>query len=253
MPTTAVDRVAPQADQWPVRARALTTTRASVGASRGPFARFNLAHGCGDEPGAVEANRRSLEAATSVRRIQWLRQVHGARCVEAAARAAAEAPEADAAWTREPGVGVAVLTADCVPVAVADRGGSVVGVAHGGWRGLVGGVIASLVAALPVPPEELVAWLGPAIGPDAYEVGDEVLAAVAALPDGDGLLRRCARRDGDAEKPRLDLLALSDHLLRAAGVTTVLGGHWCSHGDARFYSYRRDGTTGRMATVAWLE
>lgn len=252
---TAADQAAwvrPRSPRWPAAVAALTTTRR--GAAAEPchgLGGWNLAAHVGDRPAVVAANRRALQERAGIEAIQWLNQVHGTRVVRASAATAGEAPQADAAWTAQAGLGLAVLTADCVPVIVAERGGAVVGVAHGGWRGLVGGVLQRLVEALPAPPDTLIAWLGPAIGPSAYEVGEEVVAAVRALPDGPELVARCVR-PGRAGRGFLDLFTLSEQLLHRAGVTAVTSERLCTHTDARFFSYRRDGSTGRMATLAWL-
>jgi YfiH family protein len=226
----------------------LTTTRTPAI----PGGRFgwNLAEHVDDEPAAVAAGRELLAVHSAVAQVQWLNQVHGRHCVRAGSPVR-PAPQADAAWTTEPGLGVAVLTADCVPVVVCDRGATVVGVAHGGWRGLVDGVLDSLLDDLPVAPSELIAWLGPAIGPASFEVGDDVIAAVAALPDGAALLAQC-RRPSARGRHLLDLFTLSEGLLRRQGVSTVYCERLCTVLDGRFHSYRRDGATGRMATLAWL-
>jgi polyphenol oxidase len=246
--------ITPQSQHWPSSARALTTTRDGTPGgehSEGPFARMNLAAHVGDALQAVTANRQALEAATGVEHIQWLNQVHGARCIEASRQTSAMLPDADAAWTCTRGLALAVLTADCVPVVLTDRSGSLIAVAHAGWRGLVAGVLANLLQALPEDPSRLVAWLGPAIGPGAYEVGEEVVDAIAALPDGARLTRNCAVAAA-AGKHRVDLFELSEQLLHLAGVPLVLSERFCTWSDDRFYSYRRDGTTGRMATLAWI-
>lgn len=242
--------VAPPAG-WPAGIGALTTTRATADAVPAGHFGWNLADHVDDDPAAVAAARRRLLEVTGVRRVQWLQQVHGTGCVQASAATAGTVPQADAAWTRETGLAVAVLTADCVPVVVCDRAGSVVGVAHGGWRGLVGGVLEALLASLPVAAADTVAWLGPAIGPRAFEVGDDVLDAVAAIDQGGALLDQCVR-PGRPGKHHLDLFALSDRLLRRAGVGEVLSERLCTFDDPRFFSYRREGSTGRMATLAWL-
>ncbi len=249
----SIEWVEPRAPEWPRRARALTTTRRGRGHSRGAYAALNLGDHVGDDASAVAANRRVLVEATGVDRVQWLRQVHGVRCVEATLEGAATVPEADAAWTRVPGLGLAVLTADCVPLVLADRQGTVIGVAHGGWRGLAGGVVEALIAALPAAPGELMAWLGPAIGPAAYEVGEEVVGALAALPDGETLTRQCLRPGAGGGKAYLDLFGLAGALLERSGVGVVLTERLCTYTEPRFYSYRRDAATGRMATLAWLE
>ncbi|MEQ8857702.1 MAG: peptidoglycan editing factor PgeF [Pseudomonadales bacterium] len=248
--------VAPPAAFWPAGVRALTTSR--IGPDGG--ASWNLADHVGDDPARVAGNRRVLMQRTGVGAVQWLAQVHGSRCIEATPARVDRVPEADAAWTRHAQLGLAVLSADCVPVVVCDRAGTLVGVAHGGWRGLVGGVLEGLIAALPVAPSELVAWLGPAIGPGAYEVGGDVVDAVAAMDAGGELVNACFRasdpapgKGADAGRVRLDLFALGEQLLRRAGVREVLGGRWCTYSDERWFSYRREGRTGRMATLAWLE
>jgi hypothetical protein len=244
--------VKPRSHAWPDTVGALTTTREFPdGASAMGLGGWNLADHVGDEATAVAANRRALAGRTGVVRVQWLAQVHGTRCVEANAQTVSTVPEADAAWTRERHLGLAVLTADCVPVVVCDRVGAVLGVAHGGWRGLVSGVLETLLTALPARAEHLVAWLGPAIGPDAYEVGEDVAAAVAALPDGARLTATCLRPAGPG-KHYLDLFTLSAQLLERAGVPVVTTERLCSYSDRRFFSYRRDGRTGRMVTLAWL-
>jgi len=252
-------RIAPPSPPWPAAVAAFTTTRTGIpgpapgaGASRGSYAGFNLGDHVGDDPAAVAVNRRVLCAATGVARVQWLNQVHGRRCIQASEDSAATVPEADAAWTTCRGLALAVLTADCVPVVVANRSGSLVGVAHAGWRGLVGGVLQNLLEALPVRPADLIAWLGPAIGPSAFEVGGEVVAAIGALPAGDRLAADCAVPRAGSDRWLVDLFGLAAALLRRGGVAEVLCDRLCTYRDPRFYSYRRDGTTGRMATLAWL-
>lgn len=235
---------------WPARVGAFTTTRGDA-----PGFGFNLGDHVGDDPDQVARRRRLLAGRAGLAGIQWLRQVHGVRCIEATATSVTgDVPEADAAWTRARGVGVAVLTADCVPLVVAAADGSAVGVAHGGWRGLVGGVVGALLSAMPVAAGDAVAWIGPAIGPDAYEVGDDVAAAVRALPGvagpvGEEVLRIGRRPD----RYQLDLFALTRALLAQAGVTRIITDRLCTHDDPRFYSYRGEGETGRMATLAWLD
>lgn len=247
------DWVTPPPGRWPPAVGALTTTRFAPGDAGRSGLGWNLVGHVGDESAAVQANRRILAEVTGVSRIQWLEQVHGARCVAATPASLGGVPQADAAWTAEPGLGVAVLTADCVPVVLADRSGTVVGVAHGGWRGLVAGVLETLVTALPVAGRELLAWIGPAIGPDAFEVGDDVIEAIAALDDGALLLGRCALPHPAPGKHFVDLFALTSMLLERLGVEDVHGDRLCTYHDARFYSFRREGRTGRMVTLAWLQ
>jgi hypothetical protein len=158
-------------------------------------------------------------------------------------------PRADAAVAFAPGRVLAVMTADCLPVVLVDRGGTRIGVAHAGWRGLAGGVLQATVAALRVPAADLQAWLGPAIGPAAFEVGPEVRDAFVASVGGS---EDCfvAHEHG---RYCADLYGLARRVLAHAGVARVHGGGWCTHGDAeRFFSFRREGATGRMATLAWL-
>jgi hypothetical protein len=245
--------VEPSPAAWPAGVHALTTTRRGPDGRYGPGLNgWNLADHVNDDPTAVAANRRLLAAHTGVDRVQWLTQVHGSRCVEARQDTAASVPQADAAWTRERGLGLAVLTADCVPVVVCDRQATLLGVAHGGWRGLVSGVLGNLLNVLPASPQDLMAWLGPAIGPTAYQVGGEVAAAVTALPDGEQLARACLRPGGPG-RHYLDLFTLTQQLLEKAGVATVISDRLCTYTDQRFFSYRRDGNTGRMVTLAWLD
>jgi len=178
----------------------------------------------------------------------WLRQVHGTRVVDAAA--ALGRPEADASVARAPGVVCAVQAADCLPVLLADEAGTVVGAAHAGWRGLAAGVIEATIDAMQAPGERLLAWLGPAIGPAHYEVGDEVRDAF--------LVRNAAAAAAfSGNRPGhwlLDLYAVARQRLAARGVVRVHGGGFCTFSDAaRFPSWRRDRTRERIAAFVWLE
>jgi YfiH family protein len=231
-----------------------TTTR-SGGVSTGPYTSMNLGNGIGEDPAAVQENRRRLLAHCGCERIQWLHQVHGDRCVRVTAQAWAEAPEGDAAWTDEPGIALAVLTADCVPVVVAAPRHGVVGIAHAGWRGLVGGVIDALVAALPVPAHELVAWLGPAIGPADYQVDRPLVDAIAGLADGVRLVETVLAPDAVPDRWRLDLFALATAQLERAGVMRVATERISTYRDGRCWSHRAATASGvaagRMATLVW--
>lgn len=242
---------------------AVATTRAG-GVSAGPWESLNLGDHVGDAPAAVAENRERLRHRLGVHRVQWLRQVHGRDCVYVGSdsddREATGVPTADAAWTDRGDVALGILTADCVPVVLAAPAQGIVGVAHAGWRGLVGGVLEALLAALPVKPSDLVAWLGPAIGPAAYQVDATVARAVLALPDGNALWARAAVEEhaSIATDPRfrLDLFALATLLLTRSGVPDVACERLCTHDDARFFSHRRATasgapTTGRIATLAW--
>ena len=233
---------------WPVAVDALVTTREG-GASGGAYASLNLGLRSGDDEAAVRENRRRLQALLPSPPV-WLRQVHGTRVADAdAARAADTEPEADASVARRPGTVCAVLVADCMPVLLADEAATVVGVAHAGWRGLCGGVLEATVGAMGVAPERLIAWLGPAIGPRVYEVGDEVRDAFLARD------QTSAQAFGAAREGHwlLDLYAVARQRLAAKGVARVHGGGLCTFSDPRrFFSYRRDGSTGRMAALIWL-
>jgi len=234
---------------WPApsNVRVVSTLR-DGGVSMGAYASLNLAAHVGDHAEAVAANRRLLrEAAALPAEPLWLTQVHGTAV--AIHRGATVPRQADAAVATASGHVCVVMTADCLPVVLADRDGSRVAVVHAGWRGLGAGVLEAAVEAIAVPPAQLLAWLGPAIGPDAFEVGPEVREA---------FLRRStdsepAFRASDRGRYFADLYALARLALARAGVVATYGGGWCTFGDAdRFFSYRRDGVTGRMATLAWL-
>lgn len=235
---------------WPASERvyAASTTRRG-GVSRDAYASLNLGYGSGDDPDAVAENRRRLYRALDIQTPPvWLRQVHGATVVDAATLS--EPVEADACFSREAGRVCVVQTADCLPVLFCDRAGTVVAAAHAGWRGLVRGVLPATVRAMDCPPEQLLAWLGPAIGPDAFEVGPEVRDAFLALDGGN----QACFRPGVGDRWLADLYALARHQLRTLGITAIQGDACCTMNEpARFFSYRRDGRySGRMATLIWL-
>jgi polyphenol oxidase len=233
---------------WPAppRVKAFVTTRAG-GVSRGPFTGLNLGDHVGDEPGDVASNRALLNICLPSEPL-WLRQVHGANVVRADAIEAGT--DADGAFTAKTGTICTILTADCLPVLICDRNGSIVGAAHAGWRGLSQSVIEKTIAAMRVPPPELLVYLGPAIGPAHYEVGDDVRhafidddenAVTAFMPTTNG-------------KWLANLYELAQLRLRRIGVEEIYGGDYCTFADAeQFYSYRRDGKTGRMASLIWLD
>lgn len=234
---------------WPAprAVRALVTTR-SGGVSVGRYAGLNLGAHVHDAPAAVVCNRQLLAAHLPSEPV-WLEQVHGTAVVRA--QAASAGAQADAAFTDEHGVVCAVLTADCLPVLLCDSAGSVVAAAHAGWRGLLGGVLERTVAAMAVEPAQLLAWLGPAIGPGAFEVGAEVREAFCAH---DGAASEAFVAGAGEGKWMADIYALARQRLASAGVTAVSGGGACTVTDAkRFYSYRRDGLTGRFASLVWIE
>ncbi|HZX30235.1 MAG TPA: peptidoglycan editing factor PgeF [Rhodocyclaceae bacterium] len=233
---------------WPAPpgVRAVQTTRKG-GISAVPYDSLNLGDHVGDDPGAVEANRRRLAEIVLAEPV-WLKQVHGVMVADA--DDAVAGCEADAAVSRRPGRACVVMTADCLPVLLCDRAGTVVAAAHAGWRGLAAGVIEATVAAMGRPGDELLAWLGPAIGPDAFEVGDEVRAAFVAHDP----LAAAAFVPGAPGKWLADICLLARQRLVALGIHDVWGGGQCTVADSdRFFSYRRDGVTGRMGTFIWLE
>jgi hypothetical protein len=236
---------------WPAPARvcALATTR-SGGVSAGSYAAMNLGRGGGDEPAALEENRRRFERFLPAQPIP-LAQVHGT-AVATLHRDTTASPTADAAVTREAGVVCSVLTADCLPVLLTDRAGSAVGIAHAGWRGLAAGVLEATVDALARLGAErgnLLAWLGPAIGPAAFEVGADVHAAFCDTDPGADAFFAAGRPD----KWHADLYGLARRRLARAGVASVHGGGQCTYTEAaRFFSYRRERHSGRMATAVWL-
>lgn len=236
--------------RWPAppQVKALTTTRGG-GVSTGPYASLNLASHVGDDPASVAANRARLRAAADLAvEPVWLDQVHGTRVVDAATTA--PGTQADGGYACAPAVVCAVLTADCLPVFLCDRAGSRVALLHAGWRGLAAGIIEQGVAALTVPPGELLAFLGPAIGPHAFEVGPEVRATFMAHDP----VARAAFVRGEGDRYRADLYLLARQRLQHLGVKAVFGGEQCTYQeDARFFSYRRDGRCGRMASLIWIE
>lgn len=232
---------------WPAPAnvRACVTTRGG-GVSAAPFDTFNLGDHVDDDPAAVASNRAHLVDMLGCQPA-WLRQVHGIVVAEADP---AVVVEADGNWTATPGIACTAMTADCLPALFCDRAGSRVAAAHAGWRGLAGGVLEATVRELDVAPQELLVWLGPAIGPAAFEVGGEVRdafvmqhaeAANAFVPSV------------NAGKFMADIYQLARIRLAAIGVTAVSGGGFCTYSDPRFYSYRRSPRTGRFASLIWLQ
>ena len=231
--------------EWPAprKVRAFSTTRAG-GVSKGPWSGLNLGRRCGDETENVTHNRallnRSLPSAA-----RWLQQVHGTAVHRYSGAANFEA-EADAMVSFDTNQVCAVLTADCLPVFFCNASGDRVGLAHAGWRGLAAGVLQSTIRALDDLPANLMVWLGAAIGPGVYEVGPEVAHAFPAELS-DGFIAR-------GDRFLMDIYAIARMKLEAAGVEAVYGGELCTFSDPeRFYSYRRDGVTGRMAHLIWLE
>jgi YfiH family protein len=231
----------------PVTVRAYTTTRAG-GVSQPPFDTLNLGGHAGDDARAVAENRRRLTRALgSIGEPRWLHQVHGTRVAELNGKA--PVGDADAAVSRRPGEVCVVTTADCLPVLLSNRAGTTVAAVHAGWRGLAAGIVKAAVAALDEPPNAILAWLGPAIGPSIYQVGDPVRESFLAADAGAGAA--FTARDGAW---LCDLYALARRQLAACGVTAVYGGGFCTYSEsARFFSYRRDERCGRMASLIWIE
>ena len=225
----------------------ISTTRAG-GASTGRFVGFNVGGHVGDCDEIVQANRQMLHGQLPpASTITWLNQVHGTRVIHAPSEYE-KGVEADAVWSDVPGFACAVMTADCLAVVLADIEGQCIAAAHCGWRGLAGGMLKSTVDAMPVDPSRLVAWLGPAIGPSAFEVGGDVLAAFY-LAEDDLAVHPIPETDN---KYFLDLNILAGRQLLQLGLDSshISGGNNCTYSDQqRFYSYRRDGETGRMVTL----
>lgn len=246
--TNAIHFIKPN---WPAPAnvKALQTTRTG-GVSQGAYTSLNLGTHVNDDPIAVAKNRQLLSAYLPTEPV-WVNQVHGVEVIDAATSSCLE--NADASFTTKPNVVCATMTADCLPLLLCDRKGTVVAAAHAGWRGLCDGVIEAAVAKMHVPANEILVWLGPAIGPDAFEVGDEVReqfmakdskAALAFRPHGDKWL--------------CNMYQIARQRLNAMGVTEIYGASvnedFCTYTDeARFFSFRRDNVTGRMASMIWLE
>jgi len=233
---------------WPApkNVRTLQTTR-NGGISAAPYHSLNLSSNVGDAPLAVARNRMLLEPMLPSEPV-WLKQVHGVVVADAAQ---AECwPEADACVSTHPGAVCVVMTADCLPILLCNDNGNVISAVHAGWRGLCDGVIEHTVRAMNVPPATLMAWLGPAIGVQAFEVGDEVRAEfIAKDPQA-----AAAFVLGTSGKWFADLYRLASLRLNALGVTHIYGGGLCTYTDsANFFSYRRDNVTGRMGTFIWLD
>jgi len=232
---------------WPAppNVGALQTTRRG-GVSQGPYASLNLGDHVGDHPEHVMANRRLLQDCMTGEPL-WLRQVHGMTVLDA--EVALCNTEADAAVARAPGRVCVVMTADCLPVLLCDRCGTVVAAAHAGWRSLAAGILERTVARMRCPADELMAWLGPAIGPRSFEVGEDVREAFlrSDAGAGEGFV------PAGPGKWLADLTLLAKRRLSRAGVGLIYGGAWCTvdEGDL-FFSFRRDGVTGRMGSFIWL-
>lgn len=257
----------------PAKVRAMSTTRLG-GVSTGVYASLNLGLHVGDVVESVAENRQRLRAELDLHKEpHWLKQTHSAHVatighlkntlspaavgergrVRGSAQATQagnlDATAADAAITQSTDEVCAIMTADCLPVLFCDRAGTTVAAAHAGWRGLAAGVLEATVAAMQTPAEDILVWLGPAIGAQAYEVGDEVRAALMQAQP----LAEQAFESAGTDKWLCDLYLLASQRLRHTGIRYIYGGGFCTYTDRkRFYSYRRDGECGRMATLIWL-
>ena len=230
---------------WPAppNVRAFTTTR-NGGCSQGPWSSLNLGKNCGDNPQHVAQNRRSLLRLLPSEP-RWLNQVHGTHVAD---WDKASEPGADAIVSRTPGQVCSVLTADCLPVLFCNLSGTRIAAAHAGWRGLAAGVLEATVLAMGCKPVELMAWLGPAIGPQVFEVGKDVYAAFINVNPGNATAFKPHR-----DRWLADLYQLARLALGRLGIVQVSGGQHCTYLEQdQFFSYRRDGQTGRMLTAAWL-
>ena len=233
--------------KWPVPKNigCVTTTREN-GYSRGNFSSLNLAQHVGDDVAHVNSNREFVTEKLALHNSpSWLDQQHTNKVVELPI---SKHLTADAAYTTEVDVVCAVLTADCLPVLFSDRNGECVAVAHAGWRGLAAGVLENTLHAMPVRHEQMICWLGPAIGPNKFEVGAEVRQVFV---DKD-----CSNEDAFQQKTKgkflADIYQLAMNTIKANGVDAIYGGGYCTYTDKqRFFSYRRDTETGRMATLIW--
>ena len=232
---------------WPAPAgiKACVTTRAG-GISVAPFDSFNLGDHVDDDPAAV-AHSRALLTSRLHTQPAWLKQVHGIDVVEASP---AEVQQADASWSQTPGVACTIMTADCLPALFCNRQGTQVAAAHAGWRGLAAGVLEAAVDSFADAPSEILVWLGPAIGPQAFEVGPEVRDAfIATHPE----TIEAFVPSVNAGKVMADIYQLARLRLAAHGVTAVYGGGLSTYNDERFFSYRRGARTGRFASLVWID
>jgi YfiH family protein len=242
--------IRPLIPDWPApeNVKALITTRQG-GVSQAPYDSLNLAAHVGDSPEAVAQNRNRLRNTCQLPAEPfWLSQVHG--CQVAESDRDQPGCEADAVFSTTPGVVCAVMTADCLPLLMTDRSGSRVCAVHAGWRGLAEGVIESAIQRMEIAPEEIMVWLGPAIGPDAFEVGGEVRQTfIDAHADDEN-----AFRPGEGDRWLADIYQLARARLNRLGVDSVGGGEYCTVQQSDlFFSYRREGVTGRMASMIWLQ
>lgn len=232
----------------PINVHALTTTRLG-GVSEYPYTSFNLGGHCGDNPEHVQQNRKILQTALNLsNQVKWLKQTHSDIVIPFADYN--NTNEADGIYTTQALQVCAVLTADCLPILVCNRAGTEIAAIHAGWRGLAKGIIEKGLNHFQSPPSEILAWLGPAIGPKVYEVGEEVLTAFLAQ-DPQSIQAFQPSPNG---RWLVNLYLLATQRLQKKGVTAIYGGDFCTYSDQpRFYSYRRDGqASGRLASLIWL-
>ncbi len=234
----------------PPSVRALTSTRLG-GVSEAPFDSLNVGDHVNDASGDVKRNRKRLKKALNLPSDPiWLKQVHGTRVAEVARDTSGTIPQADAAVTRDRDCVLAVMTADCLPVVLSSPQHQVVAAVHGGWRGLANDILQNAIIAMDCPPSSVYAWLGPAIGPDKFEVGDDVFNAFVAK---DWQMAECFKAR-ENQKFMADIYAIARRSLSTLGVEHISGGTHCTYSESNtFYSYRRESKTGRMVTLAWMQ
>lgn len=233
----------------PARVKAVQTTRLG-GISNAPYDTLNLGEHVNDDPMHVAANRQRLNRFVPAEPL-WLKQIHGVNVVDAGQ--ASCLPEADAAYSRVGGAVCTIMSADCLPVLLCNEAGTVVAAVHAGWRGLLDGVVEAAVAAMQAPPASLLAWLGPAIGPQAFEVGGEVRSQFIVRDTAAEKAFQPRDSTQGQDKWLADIYQLARLRLSKLGIENIFGGDFCTYTEhQRFFSYRRDGVTGRMASMIWL-
>ncbi len=250
--------------EWPAPSSvgALISTR-NLGDSQGVYARGNLALHVGDDAGSVARNRSLLCSQSQIPNWQWLSQVHGTQIIEATGQSCRDAIEADGSFTRQPGIVCAVLTADCLPVLLCNRAGNQVAAVHAGWRGLCAGILVEVVSRFDCPPDDLCIYLGPAIGATAFEVGEDVKLAFAHSLERFGVGysdRQHAIHQSFNAIPNVkgkywaDLNQMARSHVQHCGVVDIYGGDHCTAQQTeRFYSFRKEGVTGRFVSAIWIK
>jgi len=251
MANIAKNTFLPPSWELPARVGATFTTRAG-GNSLPPYDSFNIGSHVGDDPACVTLNRELLQQKISIKDIHWLKQFHGSEVVQIEGVYQGEV-EVDASWTGQPGQALVIQVADCMPVLVTDKSGSKIGAAHAGWRGLCSGVIHRLLQDMNLAPKDALIWLGPCIGPEAFEVGPEVFNAFLASPFFLSADVDAAFCPGTGDRLFADLQLLARNYLRQFGYESVSCEPRCTFSEPEvFYSYRRDGVTGRHGALIWI-